>query len=232
MLERRRDRLARLDRPRLGALRPPPPGGAAGHRRRADAARRAAGPRRHLQLQRLRARGAGRAGRRASPPTPATVPDTRRGHARRDRARRWRTPTCVVHLRRRLGRTARPRQGPARARSASRSASGAWRCSRASRPGSASATTCSSSACPATPSRRMVTFALFVRPALAALQGADPAATRTQATLTEARPAPRRSATRPCACASSSAPTAGARPRPDRRARTSSARCCARTRSR
>ncbi len=41
---------------------------------------------------------------------------------------------------------------------------------------------------PGNPVSAMVTFALFVRPALAALQGADPAATRTQAMLTEAVP--------------------------------------------
>ncbi len=63
-----------------------------------------------LQLQRLRARGAGRAGRRARAARRPTVPDSAAGtRAAIERALDGRRRG--LHLRRRLGRAARPRQG-------------------------------------------------------------------------------------------------------------------------
>ena len=80
-----------------------------------------------------------------APAAPARRPGRHRGRARR-RARRGRRRG---RLGRCLGRPARPRQARAGSTSASGRRSGAWRCSPASRPGSAPAAARSCSGCPA-----------------------------------------------------------------------------------
>ena len=65
------------------------------------------------------------------------------------------------------------------------SGSGGSGCARASPRGSGSATACSAFGLPGNPVSAMVTFQLFVRPAIAALQGADPAARLVTAALGE-----------------------------------------------
>ncbi len=112
-----------------------------------------------------------------------------RGHARRGRGRRGRGgPAALPRGRPGRGRPAhdgrrvRGRPGPAaRARGARRVRDPLprrRRCGRASRSPSGSATGPSGSACRETPSRRSVCFHVFVRPALDALEGADPAGPR------------------------------------------------------
>ena len=110
----------------------------------------------------------------------------RRGHPRRARARA-RGRGRGVRVGRGVGGRARPREGRRSRRSAWRSASGAWRCDRASRRGSGWRGRCAAFGLPGNPVSAMVTFHLFARPALRALQGADPAATRATAPARRSR---------------------------------------------
>ena len=71
---------------------------------------------------------------------------------------------------------------------------------RASRPGSACAASTLAFGLPGNPVSAMVTFQLFVRPALAALQGADPAAAAHHGRARRADRAQRRAASRRSAC--------------------------------
>ena len=108
----RRDRRRRVGRAQLGLVRPPPAGSSAAHGRRAHRPGRAAGSRRHLQLERLRAGRAGHAGgRRAGRERAGGRQRGRHAGGARRRARRGRRRG---RLGRRLGRSARPRQGRAR----------------------------------------------------------------------------------------------------------------------
>ena len=146
-----------------------PPGGPRDGRR-ARRARRPAGPGAAAQLQRRDARRARHAGGR-----PRAAHRHRRrhraGHARRHR-RRPRGGRRPRALGRRLRRPARPRQARARTPSASTRSSGASRCAPDARPGSAPAATTLVFGLPGNPVSAMVTFMLFARPALGALQGA------------------------------------------------------------
>ena len=119
------------------ALRAPAAGGAAGHRRRAGGAGRAARPGPDLELEPAR-RWPRWPPARAPRWWPCeTVPGRPRSATRAALARGAGRGRRGVRLGRRVGGPARPREGRVRRRSAWRSASGAWRCGRASRPGSA-----------------------------------------------------------------------------------------------
>ena len=170
-----------VGRARRAVLRAPAARGPAGDRRRADRARAAARAGRHLQLQRLRARRAGRAGRRDARRRASALPTARRPRAPRS-APRSRTPTSWWSPA--ACRSARTTTSRARSPSSGREER-FWGVSlRPGKPiwfGTRGDTL--AFGLPGNPVSAMVTFQLFVRPALAALQGADPSTTRTTARL-------------------------------------------------
>ena len=90
-----------------------------------------------------------------------------------------------------------------------RSASGAWRSSPASRRGSARPGPKLGFGLPGNPVSALVTFLLFARPALLALQGADPRSPADHRPPDRARRRPRRAGPTPCAACCAPAPTAG-----------------------
>ena len=102
------------------------------------------------------------------------TPRRPRGHRGRARPRRCERVRRRDRVRRRVGRPARPRQagagGARRARSILGRGAAAGQADVVRRPGTAS----SCSALPGNPVSAVVTFSLFARPALAALQGAAP----------------------------------------------------------
>ena len=229
----RRAGRGRFGGPRPRCVRAAAAGRRAGDGRRADGAGRAARARPDLRLERLRAGRAGRArGRRARAARAGRR--QRRGHARGGRAGARGAPTwwCVSG-----GVSVGPHDHVKDAFDAARRATellGRARCVRASRSGSARATTRWCSGCRATRCRRWSPSSCSCARPCAALQGADPAAdacdrdarasrwpaTRAAEQAVRVPPAPRRRR------------VAGIAHDGRARARTCSPRCWAPTRSR